>query len=178
MTSTTDTADYDPSKYTDIVQSWHSEPNQYLSRYFTLFFHIETNDSAPEGTLFSDIYVRQSPNKICVLGMAPSHAFLKQENLADSKIEFKTDIIGKKVKANTIIAEVRKNGLIYAIRAQMQGQLLELNPRLVENPELLWEHTMDIGFIAVIMSATDNTQQQLHGFLTEDEYRQKIKESE
>ncbi|KAI9009965.1 hypothetical protein CLU79DRAFT_774139 [Phycomyces nitens] len=164
-------ADYDISKYTDRVASWTNNPNAHLSGYFTLYYNVESKSTPTEpGTVLGDIYVRQAPNKICVLGLAPSHPLFSQPNLDQCRVELATELVGTKVVPDTTIAQIILGETKYLVKARMQGQLLELNPRLRDTPELLWEHTMDTGFVAVIMSRVDDTKQQLKGYLTEEEY--------
>ncbi|KAL0075402.1 hypothetical protein F4703DRAFT_1744202 [Phycomyces blakesleeanus] len=168
--ATTQSADYDISKYTDRVSLWSNDPNAHLSGYFTLYYHVESEltPTKPD-TILGDIYVRQAPNKICVLGLSPSHPFICNVVLA-------TELVGTKVTYDTTIAQIIVGQITYLIKARMQGQLLELNPRLKDTPELLWEHTMDTGYIAVIMSRVDDTKQQLKGYLTEEEYNTSLAE--
>ncbi|KAL0081776.1 hypothetical protein J3Q64DRAFT_1756191 [Phycomyces blakesleeanus] len=182
--ATTQSADYDISKYTDRVSLWSNDPNAHLSGYFTLYYHVESEltPTKPD-TILGDIYVRQAPNKICVLGLSPSHPFIvsssslnKDDLKKECNVVLATELVGTKVTYDTTIAQIIVGQITYLIKARMQGQLLELNPRLKDTPELLWEHTMDTGYIAVIMSRVDDTKQQLKGYLTEEEYNTSLAE--
>jgi glycine cleavage system H lipoate-binding protein len=161
-----DSADYEIKDYFELTNNWHGDPTAYLNRYYSLFYKI--NNNKEQDSFTSDIYVRQSPNKICVLGIVnPStdiHSVVMNKKL-----------VGEKVKRDTILCELRdaQDNVIGQVKAQMEGKLLELNSRFEKegNSLLLNGHHMDTGFIAVIMPKTDETKIQLKGYQTEEEYK-------
>lgn len=136
--------DYDVTPYLEITAEWNKDDKAYLKRYYTLYYK-------------DDIYVRQSPNKICVLGLRqPSDI---------KEIKFKTELVGEKVKPTTVICELMTNeNEIIPVCANMEGKLLELHTELAENINLLITRSLDLGFIAVIMPKYEETSIQLAGY--------------
>ncbi|KAI8068127.1 uncharacterized protein B0P05DRAFT_551874 [Gilbertella persicaria] len=145
-------ADYDSKQYEAIIASWQQDSTAYLNRYYDLYYK-QSND-----TLATSVYVRQSPNKICVLGITQPPAF--------DSIHLRVELIGEKVKTDTVLCELSKEGQIVGqVRAEMEGKLLELNQRYnTEDPQSLMRDHMDIGFIAIIMPKTEDSAVQLKEF--------------
>ena len=160
-----DPADYNVSEYADLTKTWHQDPTAYLDRYYTLFYKITNKELDPLNT---DVYVRQSPNKICVLGIAKASSDIKQ-------VKLRNDLVGQKVRYDTILCELldQDHNVIGHVKAEMEGKLLELNRHLEKDIGLLSDgHHMDTGFIGIIMPKTEDTKFQLKGYLTEAEYKQ------
>ncbi|KAI8374584.1 uncharacterized protein BYT42DRAFT_499188 [Radiomyces spectabilis] len=164
-------ADYDVTQYRDSVRGWNEDPKKYLNRYYTIHYYVETKQTQENKPKVGNIYVRQSPNKICVLGFAPDHPIYKYDPLT-SRITVRpcTDVLGKKVKPSTVVCEVDIDGHIYQLQARMGGVLKDLNPRLVKEPQLLWEHGMDEGYVAIILPQFEATEKQLAQFITSEAY--------
>jgi glycine cleavage system H lipoate-binding protein len=154
------TPPYDASKFYNLTKDWNNDPTAFLSLYYSLHFKVIDKSEDP---LSSNVYVRQSPNKICVLGIVePPKEY--------TTIVLSKSLIGEKVKADTVLVEF-KNGetVVGHVKAQMDGKLLELNDRL-EEEDLLHSNAMDTGFIAVIMPRSEETSVQLEGYVTKEEY--------
>ncbi|KAH9325929.1 hypothetical protein KI387_006107, partial [Taxus chinensis] len=97
-----------------------------------------------------DQYIYRHANGLCVIGLASTHVALK--NKSDVKaVDFnvgkssRSDIkvTGKRKKnahfleANSALCKVIANDTFYIIRCCVRGALLEVNERLIKEPELL-----------------------------------------
>lgn len=158
-------ADYDIKDYAELTNNWNKDPTAYLNRYYSLYYKTVDNEA---DTLANSIYVRQSPNKVCVLGIvSPSTDIVK--------VVMNKKLIGDKVKKNSILCEFKdaQDNVVGHVKAEMEGKLLELNSRFEkEGTSLLANgHHMDTGFIAIILPRVDDTKVQLKGYQTEQEYR-------
>lgn len=151
-TTTTTTNDaYDAQPFMELTAEWNKDPNAYLKRYYTLYYKKEDN-----------LYVRQAPNKICVLGLL--------EASADSikSIKFNTDLIGQNIKKNTVLCELTgSDDQTRSVQAFMDGKLLEFNTALTDNLDLLFNRSLDYGFLAVIMPKHENSSIQLQEYQTD-----------
>ncbi|KAI8362780.1 hypothetical protein BD560DRAFT_404075 [Blakeslea trispora] len=135
-------ADYDSKHYLETTATWQQDPTAYLSRYYELY----SKQADPEDNLATSVYIRQSPNKICVLGMSEPPADIDQVHLY-------TELVGEKVKKNTVLCDLKREGqLVGQVRAEIEGKLLELNLKYqTEDIASLIRDHMDIGFIGIIM---------------------------
>jgi glycine cleavage system H lipoate-binding protein len=166
-----DQADYNINDYAEITKSWNRDPTAYLNRYYSLYYKTLNKEEDP---LAIDIYVRQPPNKICVLGIAnPSSDIVS--------IVMNKRLVGEKVKKHTVLCELKdaQDNVIGQVKAYMEGKLLELNSRFEKegNSLLLNGHHMDTGFIAIIMPKSDETKIQLKEYQTEEEYKNRLQSS-
>ncbi|KAI7908127.1 uncharacterized protein BX663DRAFT_493065 [Cokeromyces recurvatus] len=161
-----DQVDYNVNDYISLTKIWQEDPTAYLSRYYSLFYKTSN-----EPLNRASIYVRQTPSKVCVLGISD----VSLMNDVD-QVRLYTNHIGNKVKSDTILCDlINKDGQVIShVRAEMEGKLLELNKRFEEKEScqsLLKDgHHMDIGFIAIILPKTEDTKIQLKDFQTEEEY--------
>ncbi|KAF8946939.1 hypothetical protein BGZ47_010850 [Haplosporangium gracile] len=87
---------YDLTSYKEETKSWNDDPSAYLLRYYTKQYFLATNGkdlkqnpttNTPQKiidlqtgleVLRGDQYVYQSPNKLCIIGLAPTHPLLAQ----------------------------------------------------------------------------------------------------
>ncbi|KAI9361036.1 hypothetical protein BD770DRAFT_384007 [Pilaira anomala] len=161
-------ADYDINDYSELTKDWNRDPTAYLSRYYELYYKSVNKDFDP---LANDLYVRQSPNKICVLGISNPSTDIE-------KIVMNQQLVGNKVTRNTVLCtfENAQGQVVGHVKAEMEGKLLELNNRFEkEGKSLLFQgHHMDTGFIAIILPKTDDTKVQLKGYQTEQEYKHSL----
>lgn len=166
-----DHLDYDTNDYAEETKNWNRDPTAYLSRYYSLFYKTVTKEQDP---LNVDVYVRQSPNLICVVGIANPSADIV-------KVVMNTDKVGKKVKKFSILCSLldAQGVTIGHVRANMEGKLLELNDRFLEegNSLLLNGYHMDTGFIGIIMPKSEDNAVQLRDFMTEEEYKNNLQSS-
>ncbi|KAG0165316.1 hypothetical protein DFQ28_004721 [Apophysomyces sp. BC1034] len=146
--------DYDLTTARQTIAEWNNESTAYLSRYYTLYHHLTLS-----------VYVRQAPNKICVLGLRQDHPFLTAHSTENEvRLNQRLDC-GSKVTPDTVICELIVGDHVQEIKACMHGKLLEVNQRI---PELIGTRFMDIGFIAVIMPRWEDSEKQLNEFVNKD----------
>ncbi|KAF9961839.1 hypothetical protein BGZ72_001389 [Mortierella alpina] len=94
---------YDVTPYKEETSTWNTDPSAYLLRYYTKYYFLETDGksqknapaqlaetTAPQSAqkiidhetglevLRGDQFVYQSPNKLCITGLAPTHPLIAQ----------------------------------------------------------------------------------------------------
>lgn len=149
-TSNSSTADYDMDFYREMTKGWNDKPLSHLERYYTKYI----NDRQPH------LYLRQAPNGILILGVrhipgdAPS---------GPPEVELAFDLVGEKITPGSMIAKIN-NEPIYA---KVHGKLLEVNERLISEPDLLITDPIVQGHLAVIMPK--NSDKKIHEFHLVDE---------
>lgn len=111
-----------------------------------------------------DQYVYRHANGLCVIGLARTHVAFKDEG-GITVVDFnvgKSDRSGIKVtgkrkknaqhfESNTALCKVCTQNDSYIVRCCVKGSLLEVNDRLIKQPELLNSSTDREGYIAIIM---------------------------
>ncbi|KAK6131339.1 hypothetical protein DH2020_034922 [Rehmannia glutinosa] len=111
-----------------------------------------------------DQYIRRHANGLCVIGLAPTHVAFKDKGGITS-VDFnvgKSDRSGIKVtgkrkknaqhfESNTALCKVCTGDASYIVRCCVKGSLLEVNERLIKQPELLNTSPEREGYIAIIM---------------------------
>ncbi|KAH1121521.1 hypothetical protein J1N35_004681 [Gossypium stocksii] len=112
----------------------------------------------------NDQYVYRHANGLCVVGLASTHLAFKDKG-GITAVDFnvgKSDRSGMKVtgkrkknaqhfESNTALCKVCTNGDSYIVRCCVKGSLLEVNERLIKQPELLHSSADREGYIAIIM---------------------------
>lgn len=111
-----------------------------------------------------DQYVHRHANGLCVVGLAPHHLAFKDKGGVVS-VDFnvgKSDRSGIKVtgkrkknaqhfESNTALCKVFTGDASYIVRCCVKGSLLEVNERLIKQPELLNTTAEREGYIAIMM---------------------------
>lgn len=111
-----------------------------------------------------DQYIYRHANGLCVIGLAPTHIAFKDEG-GITNIDFnvgKSDrsvlkVSGKRKKnamrseSNTALCKVSTAKDSYIVRCCVKGSLLEVNERLIKQPQLLNSSADREGYIAIIM---------------------------
>ncbi|KAI9321455.1 hypothetical protein BX666DRAFT_1874706 [Dichotomocladium elegans] len=156
--------DYDVKQHLELVSPWSTDPTAFLARYYTLHYYVNPTQSN------HTLYVRQAPNKVCILGVAHDHAALLQHQ--DLAIEFQPKLsAGDNVKPDTVLCELVLGETRYEVRAHMRGKILEFNPRLTS--ALLREKPMTEGYLAVILPFHEDSAIQLNEYIGEQAYKEK-----
>lgn len=154
--------DYDIQQHLDLVSSWSNDPTAYLSRYYTLHFQW---DKEADANREQAIYVRQAPNKVCILGVTSGHAALKKDDVqVIPKLE-----AGANVKPETVLCDIVAGDTTYAVRAHMRGKLLEYNPRMTT--ALIQGKAMTEGYLAIILPFHEDPSVQLKEFVSQEDFR-------
>ncbi|KAJ0256515.1 Actin-binding transcription modulator [Hirschfeldia incana] len=111
-----------------------------------------------------DQYIYRHANGLCVIGLAPTHIAFKDQG-GITNIDFnvgKSDrsvlkVSGKRKKnamrseSNTALCKVSTANDSYIVRCCVKGSLLEVNERLINQPQLLNSSADREGYIAIIM---------------------------
>ncbi|XAR61620.1 hypothetical protein NMG60_11016088 [Bertholletia excelsa] len=131
-----------------------------------------------------DQYVYRHANGLCVIGLAPTHLAFKDEG-GVTAVDFnvgKSDRSGIKVtgkrkknaqffESNTALCKVCTKCGSYIVRCCVKGSLLEVNDRLIKQPELLNSAADREGYIAIIMPKPTDWLKAKASFLDFDKYK-------
>ncbi|CAL9203349.1 unnamed protein product [Musa hybrid cultivar] len=111
-----------------------------------------------------DQYVYRHANGLCVVGLAPSHVALREEggvtavnfnvgksDRSEMKVTGKRKRNAQHFDAKTSLCKVCANGKEFIVRCCVKGSLLEVNDRLLKQPDLLNSSADREGYIAIIM---------------------------
>ncbi|KAG9442808.1 hypothetical protein H6P81_018662 [Aristolochia fimbriata] len=130
-----------------------------------------------------DQYIYRHANGLCVIGLAPTHIALT-ETAGVTAIDFnvgKSDrsemkVTGKRKRnaqhfeANTALCKVSTNDTFYVVRCCVKGSLLEVNDRLIKQPELLNSSASREGYIAIMMPKPGDWDKIKSSLLSREEY--------
>lgn len=159
------------------------ERKSVVDRYFTRIFKTDIM-----GKFCEDQCVLQHSNKICVITVAPSHPLLQckqivkvnfqvstKVNRLDNKVSGKGKKGAQHLQPESLICEVTSSdGSKYSLYSCIRGKLVEVNEKLVTNPQLLLEKPQTEGYLAVVLpKLTENI---LNGLLTKEHYEQLLED--
>ncbi|CAN8234520.1 unnamed protein product [Cochlearia groenlandica] len=133
-----------------------------------------------------DQYIYRHANGLCVIGLAPTHIAFKDEG-GIINIDFnvgKSDrsvlkVSGKRKKnamrseSNTALCKVTTANDSYIVRCCVKGSLLEVNERLINQPQLLNSSADREGYIAIIMPRPADWIKNKESLKTLEEYKGK-----
>lgn len=140
------------------IQSFPS----FCDRFFTKFFYEKKIKDTIES---EDHEVLIHSNGICLIGLAKTHPVMSktitQVNFNIGNVDrSQNSVKGKSKKGGMILQELTtlckircSDGSEYGIVSCVQGKLVEVNKRLVEDPSLI---KTDGGYIAVILPKSSN----------------------
>lgn len=131
-----------------------------------------------------DQYVYRHPNGLCVVGLAPGHVALKEEG-GITAVDFnvgKTDrseikVTGKRkrnaqhLQENSALCKVCTNDKSFIVRCCVKGSLLEINDRLIKQPNLLNTSSDREGYIAIFMPKPVDWLKIKDKFLSSEDYK-------
>ncbi|XP_071733101.1 uncharacterized protein [Rutidosis leptorrhynchoides] len=131
-----------------------------------------------------DQYIYRHPNGLCVIGLAAGHVAFKDEggvtavdfnvgksNRSEIKVTGKRKRNAQHFDSNTALCKVCTNNTFYIVRCCIKGSLLEVNERLIKQPELLNSSADREGYIAIIMPKPSDWLKIKDSFLTFDDYK-------
>jgi glycine cleavage system H lipoate-binding protein len=150
---------YDLDHWAKETASWSEDPAVFISRYFTIHYEPQ-----------SHVYIRQPPNKLCILGLSTEHAAVKSKGDISCKFFFESKTKGQKVKPGTIICEITIDDQVYPIKATVFGEVAEVNPRVTEDANIIRTHALDEGYLAIIRPRSENSAVQLEGLIDQEAY--------
>jgi hypothetical protein len=126
------------------------------ARYYTTFYSPDA-----DGVPGNDQFVHVQSNRICIVGLAPSHPIVRGRLVASSVVYApqmdKLNVSGKRKHGNVFVDNrqplatvTTACGRVFVIRAGMRGDVLELNAALATSPGLVASHPTTNGHIAVL----------------------------
>ncbi|PWA58225.1 Single hybrid motif-containing protein [Artemisia annua] len=131
-----------------------------------------------------DQYIYRHANGLCVIGMAAGHVAFKDEggvtsvdfnvgksNRSEIKVTGKRKRNAQHFESNTALCKVCTNNTFYIVRCCIKGSLLEVNERLIKQPELLNSAADREGYVAIIMPRPSDWLKAKDSFMTFDEYK-------
>ncbi|KAI3734404.1 hypothetical protein L6452_13872 [Arctium lappa] len=131
-----------------------------------------------------DQYIYRHANGLCVIGLAAGHVAFKDEggvtsvdfnvgksNRSEIKVTGKRKRNAQHFESNTALCKICTNNTFYIARCCIKGSLLEVNERLIKQPELLNTAADREGYIAIIMPKPADWLKSKASFLTFDEYK-------
>jgi hypothetical protein len=180
----------------DDFESKRSHYLSYTDRYFKRFYNL--NVRYPN----NDHLILMHTNKVAVCTIAPSHPLLNSSKYKINKIEFIQNVneqmSGKhKHKAKNVnflqpLCRVICTDLqpeqqnedkkdedeekTFIIYCSLNAKLLEINERLIENPNLLQTKSSTEGYLVILMPKLDDLKDQLSKLITHEDYLKTIKQ--
>jgi hypothetical protein len=165
---------------------------QYLSytdRYFKRYYKLDVKYKGNNHLIF------MHSNRVAVCSIAPSHPILNKSKYKIEKIEFiqnvNEEMSGKhkhnaknvnvdqpicKVYCKNLIKEENELDEVYfLICSCLNAKLIEINERLLKEPELLQKKPFTEGFIAILMPKLDNISEQISELIDNNTYLEKMK---
>ncbi|KAG1360997.1 protein Abitram [Cocos nucifera] len=145
-----------------------------------------------------DQYVYRHANGLCVIGLAPTHIALREKggvtavdynvgksDRSEMKVTGKRKRNAQHFESNSALCKVCANGTFYIVRCCVKGSLLEVNDRLIKQPDLLnssvrinhpyASYLMRIadreGYIAIIMPKPADWLKIKDSLLSHEDYR-------
>lgn len=147
-----------------------------IERYYTELFACDVMGKPEE-----DHYVHMHSNRLCVVGVAPSHPVMREEilevvftpHVLESRVTGKKKRGGQFILPHTILCNIKcASGKTYAIRGCMRGTLLEFNAGLLTTPKLLQDKHESDGYLVIIQPKTTEIVEIQESLLAKDEYKQ------
>ncbi|KAJ0669671.1 putative glycine cleavage system H-protein/Simiate [Helianthus annuus] len=131
-----------------------------------------------------DQYIYRHANGLCVIGLAAGHVAFKDQggittvdfnvgksNRSEIKVTGKRKRNAQQFESNTALCKVCTNNAFYIVRCCIKGSLLEVNERLIKQPELLNSSADREGYIAIMMPKPADWLKVKDSFITFDEYK-------
>uniref|UniRef100_A0A1D1ZBF7 Protein Abitram n=1 Tax=Anthurium amnicola TaxID=1678845 RepID=A0A1D1ZBF7_9ARAE len=131
-----------------------------------------------------DQYIHRHANGLCVVGLAPSHVALKEEggvtavdfnvgrsDRSEMKVTGKRKKNAQHFEPNSALCKVCTKCNFYIVRCCVKGSLLEVNDRLIKQPELLNSSAHREGYIAIVMPKPADWLKIKDSFLSAEDYK-------
>lgn len=148
-----------------------------VDRYYTRFYFVREN--APD----EDHLVLIHSNRICLVGLAPSHAALAKEIMrvdfnigncdrSENKVKGKSKKGAMLLQPTSALAMVHcSDGSQYKVFSCLTGKLVEVNEALGQSPEICAKGEGD-GYIAIVLPKIDMMEAIKGSLLSEEQYRE------
>ncbi|RUO96955.1 hypothetical protein BC936DRAFT_141210 [Jimgerdemannia flammicorona] len=174
---------YDLDEYLPLTPPCRGKPVFRINPHFTTHYFLGADD------IKDDLVIRQAPNKLCIISLARGHPARAggAKELSPLSITFCDAFkyllrspqtvnvkYGPMISPQTPIAMIElADGKTYTIRSAVQGQVIELNERLLKEPFLLRQRPNADGFIAIVMPRMENSEKALVQCVTEEKWLEK-----
>ena len=156
----------------------------YTERYFKRYYKLDLK--YPQ----NDHLILMHSNKVAVCLIAPTHPILDKQKYNVKKVEFIQNVNeemsgkhkhnAKNVNVSQPICKVYCQVLnkkedefserYFILYSCLNAKLLEINERLLTNPELIQEKPDTEGYYAILMPKLDNLNEQISDLITHSEY--------
>ncbi|KAJ8676404.1 hypothetical protein QAD02_012191 [Eretmocerus hayati] len=150
-------------------------------RYFTPYYAINVQKPG------DDVCIRVHSNRICMISLAPSHTIFQENKkivTCSFKVSEKLDRSQNKVSGkakhgaqplqnnSNLCRLICDDGSSYMVKCCMIGKLIEVNLRLMENPELLKLEPELGGYIALALPNLKHFEKIKKSLLTKEQYKE------
>ncbi|KAI1288099.1 hypothetical protein HDE_09619 [Halotydeus destructor] len=162
-------------------------------RYFEVRFFVPNEDQVRTKNAGDQVILFHS-NRICLISLAPGHEVLKLNKTIESidfvgkheagnrlmnKVSGKGKRGGQKLKEDSVLCEIKtSDGKKYSVLSCMRGNLIEINEKLVDKPQLLTNQPWSEGFIAIQFSNIPAIKHLKETMLTHEDYLKVVQERE
>jgi len=167
------------------------EYKSFIDRYFCKGYNINLPKSGTlqeccQSSNFNDVQILRHSNRICLVTLAPTHPIIK-ENKTIRSITFK--VSEKLDRSLNTVSGKRKRGAQwvdltsplckvtceddsqFVIYCGIRGNLVEMNNRLLEDPQLLTQYENGEGFIAIVMPRLHEADKMMDKLLDEENFK-------
>lgn len=166
------------------IEESYEKPGKYASvteRYYTPRYAVDLAGKE------EDFCVLFHSNKMCVVTLAPSHPILKLgKEVVEINFQVSTKVDRSKNKVSgrgkrgaqilnaksALCFVVCSDGTKYTLYSGVQGKLVEINEKLIENPSLLINKPLSEGYIAIVLPNFQKSKQQKEDLLTPEKYEE------
>eukprot|EP00871_Galdieria_phlegrea_P004231 jgi/Galph1/4809/GphlegSOOS_G3497.1 len=155
-----------------------TQPTPFIQRYFELFYYPYRRSNANEVDLCEDVMIAKHSNHVFVVFLSSKHALFQQQQTvvgvepvkwgSQQKVRGKWKKGGRSVQPRTAICRLAtQSGKEYVVPAGVYGTLVEVNQRLIKEPNILLDKPTTEGYIAIILPrrGSQNSQQLLNSEL-------------
>ncbi|CAG8460834.1 6420_t:CDS:2 [Diversispora eburnea] len=155
--------DYDLKEFENIIENYKKDEFAYLNQYYTKYYLLGTNEKITE-----DFYIYQAPNKLCVIGLAPSHPLLQPQPQQQNQLP-KIKNIEYNTKAVNTINKKKQNLLSFT------SKICAITTITTEQEEKRYQIMAGVvGYIAIIKPKHDNPNIALGHCISEEQYNKYI----
>lgn len=158
-----------------ITEEYIEDNPSIVDRYYTRYYYIKPGSKEePYLVLFHS-------NRVCLICLAPEHSVLKNGiksisfdigNLdrSQNQVSGKGKKGGMALQQDSTLAIITgNNGEAYKVPSCIRGKLIEVNSRIIKNPELMSE--IGDGYLAIVLPKPEHCNEIRASLLTEEQYR-------
>ncbi|XP_055902295.1 protein Abitram [Eupeodes corollae] len=163
-----------------ITEEYIEDNPSIVDRFYTRYYYIKPGAKAePYRVLFHS-------NRVCLISLAPEHPVFKDgiESISfnignmdrsHNQVSGKGKKGGMALQQDSTLALITgNNGQTYKVPSCIRGKLIEVNPRIVNKPELMAE--IGDGYLAIVLPKPEHCNEIRASLLTEEQYRSHLKE--